>query len=166
MQALPVRICYCSEVARELYESGGGLAPATTGSAGLDLRACFDAPAHTIPPGGRLWVPTGVAVQPLPHTGMSVAGFVYSRSGLGAQRGLVVAQGVGVIDADYRGEISVVLLNTSAEEHALARGERMAQIIFQPICAVTVAVATTLDATERGAGGFGHTGRVYGTCTR
>ncbi len=89
-----------------------------------------------------------------------VAGFVYSRSGLGAVQGLTVAQGVGVIDPDYRGEITVILLNTSTEERRLRRGERIAQLVFQPAFQVEMETSDTLSATERGAGGFGHTGNA------
>jgi dUTP pyrophosphatase len=102
-------------------------------------------------------VPSGIAVEPLSP---GIAGFVYSRSGLGAVHGLTVAQGVGVIDPDYRGEIRVFLLNTSGEERRLRRGERMAQLVFQAIVRMELEVAETLGETARGAGGFGHTGRI------
>lgn len=155
---LTVHIQYLSDAARELYESQGGLAYATPLSAGMDLRACLPADAGeeiVIPAGGRALVPSGIAVQP---DAADVAGFIYSRSGLGARDGLTVAQGVGVVDADYRGEILVMLLNTSDQERRLRRGERMAQLIFQPVLRAQMIVADALDATERGAGGFGHTG--------
>ena len=155
---LSVHIQYCSATARELYEAQGGLAYATALSAGMDLRACLPPEAGEeiiIPAGGRALVPSGIAVQP---GAANVAGFIYSRSGLGARQGLTVAQGVGVVDADYRGEILVMLLNTSGEERRLRRGERMAQLIFQPVLRAAVTVVDALDSTERGAGGFGHTG--------
>jgi dUTP pyrophosphatase len=151
------RSCYPPPAARALYEAEGGLAYATPHSAGLDLRACFEDEELLIPAGGRARVPAGIAVEPLVP---GVAGFVYSRSGLGAVHGLTVAQGVGVIDPDYRGEICVFLLNTSGEERRLRRGERMAQLVFHPIVRVEAEVAETLGETERGAGGFGHTGRI------
>ena len=88
-----------------------------------------------------------------------IAGFVYSRSGLGAMQGLTVAQGIGVIDPDYRGEITVVLLNTSNEERRLRRGDRIAQLVFQPALQVELEECETLGATGRGSGGFGHTGK-------
>ena len=91
-----------------------------------------------------------------------LAGFVYSRSGLGARDGLTVAQGVGVIDPDYTGEILVMLLNTSGDERRLKRGERMAQLIFQPYVRPVWREVPELAATRRGAGGFGHTGRRSG----
>ena len=153
----PLRIRYLRPSARLLYEAEGGLAYATPYSAGLDLRACFDDEEWLIPAGSRAKAPSGIAVEPLVP---GIAGFVYSRSGLGAVRGLTVAQGVGVIDPDYRGEIIVVLLNTSGEERRLRRGERMAQLVFQPIVRAEMEVAERLGETERGAGGFGHTGSI------
>ena len=88
-----------------------------------------------------------------------VAGFISSRSGLGAKHGLTVAQGVGVIDPDYTGEILVVLLNTSGQERRIANGERIAQLIFQPFMRPRWREVQDLAPTERGSGGFGHTGR-------
>ena len=88
-----------------------------------------------------------------------VAGFVYSRSGLGAKDGLTVAQGVGVIDPDYRGEIKVCLLNTSGEERVVERGQRIAQLVFMPIRRSAIIACEELSDTARGAGGFGHTGK-------
>lgn len=135
---------------------------ATAGSAGIDLRACLpqdgEAIAHILP-GERLAVPSGLAVEPvLTAQDPLLAGFVYARSGLGAMQGLTVAQGVGVIDADYRGEIVVVLLNTSQEPRSIRRGDRIAQLVFQPVCRVQLEETATLGETQRGAGGFGHTG--------
>jgi dUTP pyrophosphatase len=153
----PLRICYLRSSARTLYETQGGPAYATAFSAGLDLRACFEDEEIVIPAGDRVRVPSGIAVE---APGPDVAGFVYSRSGLGAVQGLTVAQGVGVIDPDYRGEIIVFLLNTAGEERRLRRGERMAQLVFQPIVRAEVEVAEKLDETARGAGAFGHTGRM------
>lgn len=155
-----VRIQFCSDDARRLYEAERGPAYATAFSAGMDLRACLDpedGEEIIIPAGGRALAPSGIAVQPLAP---GVAGFIYSRSGLGARDGLTVAQGVGVVDADYRGQILVMLLNTSGEERRLRRGERMAQLVFQPVLRAEISVSDVLDGTERGAGGFGHTGRM------
>ena len=149
-----VRICY-SGGAREVY-ADTGLSYATPGSVGLDLRACFAAAELDIPAGARLVVPTGIAIEPMTP---GIAGFVYSRSGLGAMQGLTVAQGVGVIDPDYRGEISVVLLNTSEGSRRLRRGERIAQLVFQPALQARLETVTELGTTDRGAEGFGHTGR-------
>ncbi len=152
----PVLISYCSDAARALYTQGGGLCYATAHAAGMDLRACCTEETLCIPAGGRVLVPAGVAVQP---RRAGVAGFVYSRSGLGAKQGLTVAQGVGVIDPDYTGEIFVMLLNTSGKEKTLRRGERMAQLVFQPFFRAVCTEASALEHTERGDGGFGHTGR-------
>ena len=129
---------------------------ATAGSAGLDLRADIEAASLTIAPGHRAAVPTGIAIAiDMP----GVAGFIYSRSGLGAKHGLTVAQGVGVIDPDYRGEIIVWLLNTSTEPLTINRHDRIAQLVLAPFVRPIITPVDDLDATARGAGGFGHTGR-------
>lgn len=133
------------------------LAPATAHSAGVDLRACLDVPFLDIPPGGRAAVPAGLAIEPDTDR---VAGFVFSRSGLGARDGLTVAQGVGVIDPDYRGEIVVWLLNTSSEPRRVSRGERVAQLVFLPVARPVFAFVDELSDTARGGGGFGHTGSL------
>ena len=109
-----------------------------------------------IAPGCRAPIPTGICIEPC---AAGAAGFVYSRSGLGAVKGLAVAQGVGVIDPDYRGEITVWLLNTSAEARTVVRGERIAQLVFQPVLRLKPVAAAELSETRRGAGGFGHTGQ-------
>ena len=149
-----VDVCYLGDAA-SLY--GGGLCYATPASAGMDLRACFDAEEVEVLPGERVQMPSGVRVEPKVP---GVAGFVYSRSGLGAVKGLVVAQGVGVIDADYRGEIVVWLLNTSDSPLTVRRGDRVAQLVFQPVCRLEPHTVETLSETTRGSGGFGHTGRA------
>ncbi len=151
--SLPVRILFFRD-ARTVYGENG-LTPATEQSAGIDLRACIDA-AVTLAPGEREKIPTGLAVEP---TLPGFAGFVYSRSGLGAKKGVVVAQGVGVIDPDYRGEILVFLLNTGQEAYTVTPGERIAQIIFQPFVRPLFQPVSALGETGRGAGGFGSTGR-------
>jgi dUTP pyrophosphatase len=89
-----------------------------------------------------------------------VAGFVFSRSGLGARQGLTVSQGVGVIDPDYRGEIIVSLLNTSGERRRIRRGERIAQLVLLPVFQAALVRAQELSDTSRGGGGFGHTGTL------
>ena len=152
-----VRIQYLRD-SQAVYTANGaeGLRYATSGSVGLDLRACLEEDEAAIPAGGRLAIPSGIAVEPLTP---GIAGFVYSLSGLGAMQGLTVAQGVGVIDPDYRGEITVVLLNTSGEERRLRRGDRIAQLVFQPALQVELEECETLGATGRGSGGFGHTGK-------
>lgn len=134
-----------------------GLCPASDEAAGTDLRACLpDEDAIIIPPGERRAIPSGIAIAPQ-HPG--IAGFVYSRSGLGAVRGVTVAQGVGLIDPDYRGEIMIYLLNTGAEPYTVRHGERVAQLVFQPFLRPAFHKVTSLGETSRGAGGFGHTGR-------
>ncbi len=144
--------------ARAVYGEKG-LCGATDLSAGLDLRACFDAGEIVIDPGERIAVPTGISAEPRPKEGETpAAGFVYSRSGLGAVKGLTVAQGVGVIDADYRGEIIVWLLNTSSEAKTVRRGDRIAQLVYHSLPAVRIEECSSLSGTERGSGGFGHTG--------
>ena len=130
---------------------------ATEGSAGIDLRACMREEEITILPGDRFRFPTGIAVE---CTMPGVAGFVYSRSGLGTKDGLVVSQGVGVIDPDYRGEILVSLLNTSDQTRVVTRGQRIAQLVFQPIVRAVITPQDSLSDTARGAGGFGHTGAI------
>ncbi len=128
-------------------------ARATAGSAGYDLRACM-AEAAEIPPGESVVLPTGLAAQ-IPE---GLAGFVFTRSGLGLRHGIVVTNGVGVIDSDYRGEIRVGLTNISKTAYTVAPGERVAQMILMPFFALPVEEAGSLDETERGAGGFGSTG--------
>ena len=148
-----VHILYLRDSAA-LY--GEGIAYATAESAGMDLRACFEQESLTIAPGERAPVPSGICIEPRVS---GVAGFIYSRSGLGAVKGLTVAQGVGVIDADYRGELVVWLLNTSDRPLAVTRGDRVAQLIFQPVRRLEPKAVNALSQTERGSGGFGHTGR-------
>lgn len=128
---------------------------ATDGAAALDLRACLDEPEILVEPGQRAKVRTGLAIQ-IETPG--VAAFVTARSGLGAKHGLTVAQGVGLIDPDYRGEILVWLLNTSQTPRTVARGERVAQLIFLPYYHAQLIRVQELDETARGDGGFGHTG--------
>lgn len=156
--------------AREIYGDGnpdnaaGGLLPSTMFSVGVDLRACLEPDGSLeviIAPGERFAVGSGISIappEPCPGT-PAVAGFVYSRSGLGAKHGLVVAQGVGVIDPDYRGEIIVWLLNTSKKEIVLHQGDRMAQLVFLNYYQPVFNVVDELGSTSRGAGGFGHTGK-------
>lgn len=139
--------------AAKLYNENGPVA-ATEGSAGFDLRADIEAPV-SIAPSERAMLGTGLAVEALQA---GVAGFVYSRSGLGAVKGLTVAQGVGLIDPDYRGEIKVALLNTGQETQTINRGERIAQLVFQPYFQAKFMSVDELGETRRGAGGFGHTG--------
>jgi len=133
------------------------LEPATDGSAGVDLRAAMDEPSVNVAPGSRRAFATGLAIE---ITEPGLAGFVFSRSGLGAKHGLTVAQGVGVIDPDYRGEITVWLLNTSETHRVVTRGERIAQLVVMPFRPVRLEIVDTLTETRRGSGGFGHTGAL------
>lgn len=130
---------------------------ATQGSCGLDLKACLEGESLVLAPGERAAVPGGLAIE-IRRPG--VAGFVFSRSGLGTRQGVVVSQGVGVIDPDYRGEIIVSLLNTSSESRVIARGQRIAQLIFLPYFPGAFTVVDELFPTRRGTGGFGHTGEM------
>lgn len=133
-----------------------GLKPATETSAGVDLRACpEEGNPVIIPTGERRGIPSGIAIEPLTQ---GIAGFIYSRSGLGAVKGLTVAQGVGLIDPDYRGEITVFLLNTGTESYTVQCGERIAQLVFQPYFRPEFLTVSSLGLTSRGSGGFGHTG--------
>lgn len=133
-----------------------GIAPATSHSCGIDLRACFDEEKICIEAGERYPVPTGIAIEICES---DIAGFLYSRSGLGAKKGLTVAQGVGVIDPDYRGEIIAFMLNTSRQAITVEKGDRIAQLVFQPYVPVSFEESAELSQTERGSGGYGHTGK-------
>ncbi|MBX3275570.1 MAG: dUTP diphosphatase [Sandaracinaceae bacterium] len=127
---------------------------ATEGAAGLDLAAALDAPL-TLAPGARAAVPTGLAIQLPPGT----EGQVRPRSGLAARHGVTVLNAPGTIDEDYRGEVRVLLVNLGAEPYAIEPGERIAQLVVAPVTRVRCEEVGALDATERGVGGFGSTGR-------
>lgn len=125
---------------------------ARDGDAGLDLRARTDAVIAA--GGGRCLVPTGIAIAlPLGHCGL-----VMPRSGLALNHGITVLNAPGLIDAAYRGEIKVVLINTSDEDYAVSRGDRIAQLVVQRVERVVWRGVDELDGEHRG-GGFGHTGR-------
>jgi dUTP pyrophosphatase len=130
---------------------------ATDVSAGLDLRACIDEQEVVLAPGERYLFPAGIAIE-IGRPG--IAGFVFSRSGLGTKQGLTVSQGVGVIDPDYRGEIKVSLLNTSPDTQRVTRSQRIAQLVFLPFFHARILPVKELGETARGAGGFGHTGKM------
>jgi dUTP pyrophosphatase len=124
-------------------------------AAGLDLLAAVPAEAAVvIPPGGRALIPTGIAIA-LPQ---GYEGQVRPRSGLAARHGITVLNAPGTVDADYRGEIQVVLANLGSEPFAVSRGTRIAQLIIAPVQQVTLVETVTLDSTARGQGGFGSTG--------
>jgi dUTP pyrophosphatase len=126
---------------------------ATAYSAGLDLEAAVDAPL-TLKPGERTLVPTGLAIA-LPE---GYEAQIRPRSGLAAKNGVTVLNSPGTIDADYRGEIKVILANLGTEAFTVERGMRIAQMVIAAYTRAQWNVVETLDATERGAGGFGSTG--------
>ena len=128
---------------------------ATSGSAAMDLHACMEA-AVVIPAGGRKVIPTGIAIA-LPSP--DYVALVFARSGLGIKHGISPANCVGVIDSDYRGEICVGLCNLGTQPYEIQPGERIAQLVVMPVCPLPVQEAAELDQTQRGAGGFGSTGR-------
>lgn len=127
--------------------------PATAGAAGLDLRACL-ASALTIAPGMRALVPTGIAVA-LPH---GYEAQLRPRSGLALRTGLTLLNSPGTVDADYRGEIQVLVINLGETPVVLERGDRIAQLVVQPVPRVEWEEVDALPVSARGAGGFGHTG--------
>lgn len=129
---------------------------ATTGSAAADLCCALDAPL-TLAPLQRALVPTGIAIA-LPSA--DYVALVCARSGLAIKNGLTLSNGVGVIDSDYRGEISVGLINLSAEAYTIAPGERIAQLMILPVAQANFVAAESLSQTQRGTGGFGSTGKV------
>lgn len=124
-------------------------------AAGADLYACTGGEDVTVPAGKTVMIHTGIALE-IPA---GFAGLVYARSGLASKRGLAPANKVGVIDADYRGEIMVALHNHSAEDQAVADGERVAQLVIAPVIRAVFEEAEELEGTVRGEGGFGSTGR-------
>ena len=128
---------------------------ATAGAAAMDLCACMEEPV-TLAPGGRQGIPTGIAIA-LPSA--DYVALVFARSGLGIKHGVVPGNCVGVIDSDYRGEIMVGLYNSGESEYTVQPGDRIAQLMVLPILRPTLTVVEELDETERGAGGFGSTGR-------
>lgn len=127
---------------------------ATEGAAGLDLVAALDEPV-TLQPGERRAVPTGIAIA-LPSR--EWVALVFARSGLAARHGLALANGVGVIDSDYRGEILCAMVNLGQEPVTIRPGDRIAQLVCVPVATVRLEPVDALDPTARGAGGFGSTG--------
>lgn len=125
---------------------------ATPASAGVDLRA---SDGCVIPPGGRALVPTGLHIA-LPE---GYEAQVRPRSGLALRHGVTLPNSPGTIDADYRGEIGVILMNLGQEPFIVEPGDRIAQMVVAPVARVAWSEAEALDATERGEGGFGSTGR-------
>ena len=128
---------------------------ATTGSAGLDLRACLDAPLE-LPPGATKLIPTGLAIHIAdPH----LAAVIIPRSGLGHKHGIVLGNLVGLIDSDYQGELMISCWNRGSTTFHVEPGERIAQLVVVPVVQVEFDVVEDFAASDRGSGGFGHTGR-------
>jgi dUTP pyrophosphatase len=128
---------------------------ATAGSAGVDLRACTDGPME-IAPGQTALIPTGMAI----HIGdPSLAAVLLPRSGLGHKHGIVLGNLVGLIDSDYQGQVYVSCWNRSAEAYTLKPGERLAQMVLVPVVQARFEVGESFEDSERGSGGFGHSGR-------
>ena len=128
----------------------------TSDAAGMDLRAAVpDGEPLTLAPGHRAMVPTGLTIAlPAGHEAQ-----VRPRSGLAAKHGVTCLNSPGTIDADYRGEVKVILINHGQEPFVIKRGERIAQMVIAPVTRAELSVVATLDATQRGSGGFGSTGR-------
>jgi dUTP pyrophosphatase len=129
---------------------------ATSGSAGLDLRACIDAPLVLAPGEARL-LNTGLAIH-LDDPGL--AAVILPRSGLGHKHGIVLGNLVGLIDSDYQGPLMVSCWNRSAEAFTVQPGERIAQLVVVPVVQVDLKIVDSFSASERGSGGFGHSGRA------
>ncbi len=128
---------------------------ATSGSAGLDLRACLDE-AVELAPGDTKLLPTGLAIH-LADPGL--AAVIIPRSGLGHKHGIVLGNLVGLIDSDYQGELMISCWNRGGTSFRIEPGERIAQLVVVPVVQVDFDVVEEFAASERGAGGFGHTGR-------
>jgi dUTP pyrophosphatase len=128
---------------------------ATSGSAGVDLRACVEGEV-TIMPGQTVLVPTGMAVH---IADPELAAVILPRSGLGHKHGIVLGNLVGLIDSDYQGPLMVSCWNRGSEPFVLEPGARLAQMVIVPVVQVAFEVVDEFRASERGAGGFGHTGR-------
>lgn len=126
----------------------------TAGSAGMDLRAMIDEPI-VLEPGQRMLVPTGIFIElPLGYEAQ-----VRARSGLAIKYGITLINAIGTVDSDYRGEIKVPLVNLGQEPFEINNGERIAQMVISKYEQVNWMVVDKLSETERGAGGFGHTGK-------
>jgi len=128
---------------------------ATEGSAGLDLRACLDKTVE-LAPGETVLVPTGMAVH---IADPSLAAMILPRSGLGHKHGIVLGNLVGLIDSDYQGQLFVSVWNRGNHSFAIKPGERIAQMVVVPVVQVTFEIVEEFHQTQRGTGGFGHTGR-------
>ena len=129
---------------------------ATAGSAGLDLRACLDAPLELAPGEAKL-IPTGLAIHIAEPT---LAAMILPRSGLGHKHGIVLGNLVGLIDSDYQGPLMVSCWNRGATAYTVQPFERIAQLVIVPVVRADFRIVEVFDASERGGGGFGSTGRA------
>ena len=127
---------------------------ATDGSAGLDLRAMLDAPL-TLAPGQTELLPTGLAIH-IADPGL--AAMILPRSGMGHKHGIVLGNLVGLIDSDYQGQLMVSCWNRSSSAFTINPGERIAQLVLVPVLQAQLQIVDSFDDSQRGAGGFGHTG--------
>ena len=128
---------------------------ASAGAAGMDMRACVDGPLE-IGPGETQLIPTGMAIH-IEETGL--AAMLLPRSGLGHKHGIVLGNLVGLIDSDYQGQVFISCWNRGSESFTVQPGERIAQMVIVPVVHADFEVVEEFTETERGAGGFGHTGR-------
>ena len=128
----------------------------TAGAAGIDLRACVNATVM-LAPGDAQLIPTGVAIH---IADTALAAVILPRSGLGHKHGIVLGNLVGLIDSDYQGQIFVSCWNRGRESFNIQPGERIAQLVFVPVVRAEFTVVKEFTASQRGEGGFGHTGRV------
>ena len=128
---------------------------ATDGSAGMDMRACLDGPLE-LGPGDTHLIPTGLAIH-VADTGL--AAVLLPRSGLGHKHGVVLGNLVGLIDSDYQGQVFVSCWNRGEKTFTVEPGERIAQMVIVPVVRAEFEIVDDFDTSERGAGGFGHTGR-------
>lgn len=128
----------------------------TVGSAGHDLRACIEEDM-IIPAGGAVRLPTGIAIE---MESADYVAIIAARSSMAAKYGITMGNGIGVIDSDYRGEISILLRNNSNVDFVVHPGDRVAQMLIMPVALPDIVEADELSDTVRGAGGFGSTGRA------
>ena len=128
---------------------------ATEGAAAIDLSAAIDEEI-TLAPSERRLIPTGIAIS-IPKNTVAI---LSARSGLSSKKGITAANGIGVIDSDYRGEIFFSAINLSTEAYTITPGERVAQLMLMPVYAMSLVETDDLDKTSRGEGGFGSTGKV------
>ncbi|MBR4941727.1 MAG: dUTP diphosphatase [Clostridia bacterium] len=143
------------EIKIKILRSGAKIPDyATEGSAAADLRSAAEEPV-VILPGARAMIPTGVAIS---LGSPEYVALIFARSGLAVKKGICLANGVGVIDSDYTGELIVGLLNTSDQPFTVEPGDRIAQLAVMPVCRGIFTPVADLEETERGAGGFGSTG--------